>query len=223
MLILIDSALAATIHGNVYDLYLDKQENSIVTINTIPKQTFVAKDGEYSFDVPAGTYELKAEYYKVNELISFTNETITISYEGDYIVDLILFPSFLDEELILNETDVEFDDFEENGFWDKVLFGGFVALLIKAIIVLISILIIIFTARKVYKKIKRQDERLEKNMVEDIIDFIKSKGGRTTQKEIRKNFMTSQAKISLIITEMEHKKLIEKIKKGRGNIIILKK
>ena len=45
---------------------------------------------------------------------------------------------------------------------------------------------------------------------------------RLTQKEIRKDIPLSEAKISLIISEMEHKGLVEKIKKGRGNIIVLK-
>ena len=33
----------------------------------------------------------------------------------------------------------------------------------------------------------------------------------------------SEAKISLMIAELEHKGLVEKIKKGRGNIVVLKK
>ncbi len=32
----------------------------------------------------------------------------------------------------------------------------------------------------------------------------------------------SEAKISLILTELEHKGKVEKIKKGRGNVILLK-
>ena len=57
----------------------------------------------------------------------------------------------------------------------------------------------------------------------DVIDIIKKEGGRTTQKDIRKQIPLSEAKISLMIAELEHKGVIEKIKKGRGNIIILKK
>jgi uncharacterized membrane protein len=43
---------------------------------------------------------------------------------------------------------------------------------------------------------------------------------RITQKEIRKQLPDSEAKISLVITELESKEVIKKIKKGRGNIII---
>ena len=42
------------------------------------------------------------------------------------------------------------------------------------------------------------------------------------QKDIRKNFPSSEAKISLILTELEEKGIIKKIKRGRGNIIVLK-
>ena len=58
---------------------------------------------------------------------------------------------------------------------------------------------------------------------EDFLEIIKKEGGRTTQKDIRKEIPLSEAKTSLMIAELEHKGIIEKIKKGRGNIIILKK
>jgi len=78
--------------------------------------------------------------------------------------------------------------------------------------------------RKELAKVAKEVEKTElKDEAKDIIDFIKSKGGRTTQKEIRRKFPSSEAKISLIISELENKGVVEKIKKGRGNIILLKK
>ena len=53
--------------------------------------------------------------------------------------------------------------------------------------------------------------------------MIRKEGGRATQKDIRKQIPLSEAKISLMLAELEHKGVVEKIKKGRGNIIILKK
>jgi uncharacterized membrane protein len=58
---------------------------------------------------------------------------------------------------------------------------------------------------------------------ERVLEIIKKHGGRTTQKDIRKELPLSEGKISLMITELEHQGKIEKIKKGRGNIIIMKK
>ncbi|MBI4738935.1 hypothetical protein HY772_05235 [Candidatus Woesearchaeota archaeon] len=54
-----------------------------------------------------------------------------------------------------------------------------------------------------------------------VMQFIKREGGRTTQKDLRREIPYSEAKISLMISELEHKKLVKRIKKGRGNIIIL--
>jgi uncharacterized membrane protein len=63
----------------------------------------------------------------------------------------------------------------------------------------------------------------EKDDITQFIDEIKKVGGRITQKNLRGKFQQySEAKVSLIITEMENKGIIGKIKKGRGNIIILK-
>ena len=89
ILILIDIAFAASIHGTVYDLYLDKQADAIVTVNSTPQQTYVAKNGNYSFELGAGSYEIKAEYCRFGELISSAEENITITNEGDFVVDLI--------------------------------------------------------------------------------------------------------------------------------------
>ena len=60
------------------------------------------------------------------------------------------------------------------------------------------------------------DDSLQK-----IVTFMKQQDGRTTQKELRKQFPFSEAKMSLLIADLEQQKKIKKIKKGRGNILIL--
>jgi uncharacterized membrane protein len=73
------------------------------------------------------------------------------------------------------------------------------------------------------KEEKMDAEENEANHLEKTIEIIKKHDGRITQKELRKEMMyLSEAKISLILTELEHKGQIEKIKKGRGNVIVLK-
>jgi uncharacterized membrane protein len=67
---------------------------------------------------------------------------------------------------------------------------------------------------------KDNEEILKDDYLNQVFNLIK-KEKRITQKDIRKNFDLSEAKISLIISELEDKKLIKKIKKGRGNIIII--
>lgn len=52
-----------------------------------------------------------------------------------------------------------------------------------------------------------------------ILNIIK-KEKRITQKDIRSQIPLSEAKISLVISDLEDKGMIRKIKKGRGNILI---
>ena len=222
LLLIVESVLGATIHGTVYDLTLDKQLNAIVTINTVPKQTYVAKDGTYSFELSAGEYDIEAKYVKGDEVISITNELVSVKDEGDYVVDLILFPSFLEEEELLRETDIEVvDPFEEVNYFTYILIGVFVVIGIGVVV------FIYLKYKKLLTKVKKDIEETvqAKDVLAEskkVLDFIKQEGGRTTQKDIRMKFPSSEAKISLIISELEHKGIIKKIKKGRGNIIVLK-
>ena len=56
----------------------------------------------------------------------------------------------------------------------------------------------------------------------EVLGIIKNYGGRITQKELREKLSHSEAKVSLIVAELEHLGKIKKFKKGRGNIIVLK-
>ncbi|MBR9690675.1 winged helix-turn-helix transcriptional regulator, partial [Candidatus Woesearchaeota archaeon] len=75
----------------------------------------------------------------------------------------------------------------------------------------------VYKKKNLTKKIsKKEDKDLEK-----IILIIKKHGKRITQKELRKEIPLSEAKISLMISELEDEGKIKRIKKGRGNIIVL--
>lgn len=70
---------------------------------------------------------------------------------------------------------------------------------------------------------KKIAEKLDSGKdLDALMSFIRKEDGRTTQKDIRRQFPLSEAKISLMIAELEDKGLIKKIKQGRGNIIVLK-
>lgn len=71
-------------------------------------------------------------------------------------------------------------------------------------------------------KKEKKSEYEGSEILDKIIEIIKEEGGRTTQKNIRKKIPMSEAKISLGVTELEEAGKIKKIKKGRGNIIILR-
>ena len=196
---------SATIHGTIYDLSLDKAKDVRVEINTEPKQLYVSKNGSYAFNVPNGNYKVEAKQYIGNFLESSVLENITVKDDGNYVLDLILFPSLDEDEL---EYDIDIiDPFPETRINIQLL-----------ILFFVIAFIVFYIIRNVrFKAKKEEDTDLEK-----IIKIIKQEGGRTTQKHIRKEIPLSEAKISLMIDELEHKGFIEKIKKGRGNIIILK-
>lgn len=67
----------------------------------------------------------------------------------------------------------------------------------------------------------QKKEKLPKDLKE-IVDIMKDNEGRITQKDLRKHIPLSEAKVSLMIAELESMGVVKKIKKGRGNILILK-
>ena len=209
LLVLAESVSAAIIHGSVYDISLDKVVDVKLEIDTIPKQTYVSKDGDYEFAVPVGTYTIKA-----GSVEAFASEEITVQDDGMFVLDLILFPSLDEETQLIDETDEI--NVELNGESNTV------AYVIAGILVLVVLVALVYLIKR--KKPKRKEEKKEgTNGLDKIIKILKQEGGRATQKEIRKHFPLSEAKMSLMIAELEHKGVIKKIKKGRGNIIILEK
>ena len=209
MVILSGLASAATIKGDVYDLSLNKVKDVVISIDSTPKQSVVAKDGSYSFSLGKGTYTLSVKSEKGS-----VEETIEIDEDGIFNLDLILFPA--DEEI--EDLDLEVDIEEESNI-----------LLISVIILLVLLIIALLYWRfkpkkKVEEKNKESNEVIDDSSdLDNLIEFIKGEGGRTTQKDIRKKFGLSEAKISLMITELEHKNKVKRIKKGRGNVVILEK
>ena len=101
---MLPSVLGVTIHGTVYDFGLDRLADSVIEINSTPRQQVVAKNGTYSFSVPPGTYSLKAHHEASDSEII---ETIAASAEGDYVLDLILLPLLGgDEELVMEQPEI---------------------------------------------------------------------------------------------------------------------
>ena len=225
-ILLANFAFAATVYGTVYDLGLKKVDNARIEINTSPKQFLVAQNGSYSFNVPNGVYTIKAQLMQKKTLIASVQENITINQNGDYILDLILFPN-LEEGVENAELDINGDivgaSSSINWIWSAA---------VLLIILIVSFGIYYFIKFKKpsksnpamddHKEIKKEFHD-EDDELKNLIDLIKKENGRTTQKELRKQIPLSEAKIRLMIADLEHKGIIEKIKKGRGNIIILKK
>jgi uncharacterized membrane protein len=74
----------------------------------------------------------------------------------------------------------------------------------------------------VKKEQEAEKQVSDPNDLDNILKIIREEGGRATQKDIRRKTPLSEAKVSLMISELEAKGKIEKIKKGRGNIVVIK-
>jgi len=193
-------SLAATLHGTVYDTALEPQKEIIVGINTTPLQRQVAKEGTYLFNLQKGTYTITVTA-KDGEILA--TEEITLTSEGDYIVDLFTLPDV--EELEELMTEEQTPDFSKITPW--WLLPVFLALAVG---------IYLFKKKK-KEEIKDTTDPLK----EKIIKVLQEHDKRMSQKELRKQFPFSEAKMSMALTELESEGKVKKIKKGRTNIISL--
>ena len=121
-------------------------------------------------------------------------------------MDIILFP---DLDTIEDDSFEIIDPYEGNNY--------------LVIFIFITGLIILYLILRKFRKPKERITSLEEDDIKKVLKIIEEEGGRTTQKDIRKKLFLSEAKASLILTELEHDKKIRRIKKGRGNIITLNK
>ena len=207
LVLIIPFSLAANVEGKIYDFSLNIVKNVIVEVNSIPSQKHISLDGSYSFELTNNNYTINV-YSAKNELLG--SENLTVKEEGSYNLDVILFPNINTDLDNLNSS--ELAPIEENNN---------ISIWIISVIIILLISFIIFYIKK-SKKIKTQILNDDDDLLEEVLEIVK-KDSRISQKDLRKHFPLSEAKISLVLTELESKGKIEKIKKGRTNIIIFKK
>ncbi len=231
---LIFSAQAAKVYGSIYDFsdFEKPLENVLVEVeeNSTRLQYKVSGDGTYFFNVSPGKYVIKAKFYNDNNILEFSGEEkLNISQPDESRnLDLILFPPIDSEFEYLGDINLTGEiETSETDYMNYII-------IISAALIIISI--IIFYIRKIKRKsISKTDEpallppedknvnNISENLPDDLrelYDIILKKGGRTTQKDLRKEVIYGEAKVSLMIADLEDRGLIKKIKKGRSNIII---
>jgi uncharacterized membrane protein len=57
--------------------------------------------------------------------------------------------------------------------------------------------------------------------LQDVIEVIRIEGGQINQKDLRNSLKYSEVKVSLILSDLENRKKIKKVKVGRENIVVL--
>lgn len=243
--LLFTSATAAELKGTIYAWdTLEPLPNTIIEIDTTPKQTFVAKDGIYSFYLPPGDYSLLAVYSENGAVLYIGEENIEIKDDKKYTLDIITFTP-LDDDLDL--SDLMEEDFNSD-----------IGLLAKGppqdpnipYYIMLFVLIAIIAAVAYYWQTNKSvpantssipqtqnqkqtpllrpaytppaPETLDQPAI-NILKTLERYGGRLTQKELREKIGLGEAQTSLIISELESMGYVKKIKKGRGNIIVLRR
>ena len=231
---LIGYGQAAEVHGVIYTWsdFENPLANAIIEINSIPVQSKVATNGTYSFDnLQPGNYTIKAKSYRNNILeYSAEQEVQIVDREGNFNIDILLFPPTDSDIEYLGDMNLTADiDLKNGESLDTYL------LVAAILIILCSALFFLWMKKKkitsdghvIYDPPVQQPGKIpdipEKEIPEDLQNLytlIMKKGGRVTQKELRGEMKCSEAKVSLMLDDLEDRSYIKKIRKGRSNIII---
>lgn len=288
----------ATVHGIAYDWStFEPLDNAVIEVNSTPAQSMVAKYGVYSFELPNGTYLITAGYYQDNVLTYYGEEIATVTSEGNYVLDLLLLPSYSVSGTTDASSSSDTNNAEETNSApasNNMLAGTFLVG-----ILLLAVLVYQFHEKsdgsgKKEKKAKASKKELpsyapesvmktvsstpattptlpdnppvtkvsaqedtedvandaepeskvpetpeikkvdppapkeEKSPsgpvpadLQEILDILKSQGGRMTQKDMRQRLKYSEGKVSLMLLDLEKRGKIKKFKKGRGNVLFL--
>lgn len=225
---IISGAQAASIHGTVYSWsdFETPLKNVIVEINSTPVQSKVSSNGTYSFEnLGPGNYTIKAKYFHDNVLEYTGDENIQIVEKiGIYNIDILLFPPTGSEYEYLGDINLS-SELEEKGQ------SGVNVYIIFIVILLVSIVILYYLLKKKEKVeapsvieppvpiIPPPPGELPDDL-KNIHQIILAAGGRITQKDLRKKIPYSEAKVSLMLDDLENRGFIKKFKKGRANIIL---
>jgi uncharacterized membrane protein len=191
--------------------------------STIQQQRFWP-DGTYSLSLQSGSYTIMAKYYKGNILLYDTEENITLRENENTTLDLIMFPTFDENEIPENYQIPDIPQIGGAGSRGIWLTLG-VVLALAGTGACTYYYLKNFPKKKPVgaEKSERQPVKIVglPNDLKEVMDVIMKSGGRINQVELRHSLPYSEAKVSLMISDLEDRGLVRRIKKGRGNIIVL--
>ena len=289
--LLMTASAGATIHGVVYEWNtFQPLENVIVEVNSTPVQSMVCTYGTYSFELPQGNYKITASYFEDSTLSYYAEDLINITDDGNYVLDLLLFPEYYQSTTSTNGSG-NVSSLSQSTISQNVTANKTSSISTNTLLITISILLVAFILLKhstgqkttpiekhhVVKHDKVEEkviltpkpvqlpESVEKSEVgseeseidseessddstelvitepeqtetitvddipkgpipadlQEILDIIRSQGGRMTQKDLRSKLKYSEGKVSLMLFDLEKRGMIQKFKRGRGNVILL--
>ena len=223
-LLLFSCSFSATLQGSVVSWKtLNPLNNAVIDVNSVPVQRIVSSDGMYGLSLEPGAYMIQAIYYENGAPMLYSLDEIQIVGQGSFTYDLILFP--------ISEADLNRLALLELGGEQGETLPGLTVLIL--VLLLLAFLLAAFLALK--RKGKRaaaeeiqepaapeSEEGLDKHALE-VIGILQRCGNRLTQRELREKVSFGEAKVSLVVAELEELGYVKKIKRGRGNILVLKR
>jgi uncharacterized membrane protein len=245
--LLLPFSSAAKIYGEIYNIELEPV-GALVKINTTPEQKAIFH-GNYSFYVPLGVYMLEA-FSVEKGIVYSDSELLKIEQEGNYRVDLILMETeeelFLnDTELNSIVELLNLISEEKKTNWKAIA----IAIAIAAFIFVVLVIVVVKLrkrkkaerlrkgkarrkgkekAKEAEAKAREESEESKEKILEllrtdtfkkQVIDILQ-KERRILQRDLRKKLNVSEAKLSLLVSELEAEGKVKKIKRGRTNILI---
>jgi uncharacterized membrane protein len=190
----------------------------------------VLGEGNYSVELPPGQYKISAYYYVDGELMYYVQENIIV--EGEWMhYDLVLFPQDEFEEVVpfvsYEIGDVPVEEIEPPA-GDGIMQA--MAGIIIVLFFMLGFVLYYFVFNKqaneavagmgeskphaVFRKELDPEEK-------EVLEILKKSEGMSTQKELRGILKCTDSKMSLLISSLEARGLVKRIKRGREKIVKL--
>lgn len=180
----------AYIYGDVYRHDFEKLNETVIRVDGDFSYRLVTENANYSLFLPPGEFTLSASSFDENGNLEFYTEEKLVIGEQDQRIDLVLMPA--------------------NNY---LLYAG---------ILLIFVLAGLWADSRFRSKQQPVAKPRKIELDEDakkVLQALESFENRATQKELREELKFSDAKLSLILTELEQLGRVKKFKRGRANIV----
>lgn len=221
LLVLISSSFASFIYGDIYSNNLEKLNKTLIKIDGRFSYQFVTEKSNYSIFLPDGEFNITASNFDNNgELVLYSKEQfkagdkdqkidLVLNSVGKFNFDWIVTLGVLLISITLMFLVVLWFDSKKQGIIIKIPEIKIPDLENSVISKQLSI-----------SKSEIQTESAELDQdAKLILSILESLENRATQSELKDKTNFSDAKLSLILSELEQLGKIKKFKRGRGNII----
>ena len=227
--VLLFSLLNATfLEGEVYSIdSLFPIEGVVLKASGPTSVQMVLEEGSYSVELPPGEYEISAYYYVNGSLRYYFKEEVVVGGEKMQ-YDLVLFPPDEFEEVV-PFVSYEIEDVPGDSVDDTV--AQVIAGVIIILFFLVGFVLYYFVFNKESNKAVAGMEEVKPHSSfrkeldseeKRVLEILKKSEGMSTQKELRGIMKCTDTKMSLLVSSLEARGLVKRIKRGRENIVKLR-